>query len=183
MEEAKKARKQAERARNQAEQDGYDAGVIEIEEALRVEVPGVYKTYCSQTWYKALNQARVEASSMLRKVENVYYPLAIRRSIPIGSRTDAEPEREEVSKDSTTNVTTSFAHLSKEAEQPRATEKEKNVNQRVALNAMKPLTTIQDPLVEKEAPGTMEIVLVSLPLPAKSDPVSKGPKASEAAST
>ena len=48
---------------------------------------------------------------------------------------------------------------------------------------MKPPTLTQDPPTEKEAPKTMEIVLASLPLPAKSDPASKGPEASEAAST
>ena len=36
--------------------------------------------YCAQTWNKALNQARVEASSELRKAENIYYPPAIRAS-------------------------------------------------------------------------------------------------------
>ena len=88
----------------------------------------------------------------------------------------------EVSKDSTTSVTTSSANLSEEAEQPGATEKEKNANQGVAPDAMKPPTTSQDSSVEKEASQTMEIVLSSLPLPAKSDLVSKGPEASEAAS-
>ena len=89
----------------------------------------------------------------------------------------------EVSKDSTTNVTTSSTNLSEEAEKPGATEKEKNANQGVAPDAMKPRTTSQDPPVEKEASKTMEIVLGSLPLLAKFDPASKGPKASEAVST
>ena len=141
LEETKKAKVQAERARDQAEQDGYDVGVAEIEKAFKAEVPGVCRTYCSQTWYKALNQARVEVSSVLRKAENVYYPLAIRWSVPPILRIDAEPEVVEVSKDSTTNVTTSSANLSEEAEQPGATEKEKNTNQRVAPDAMKPSTT------------------------------------------
>ena len=62
-------------------------------------------------------------------------------------RIDAKPEGVEVSKDSTTNVTTSFANLSEEAKQPRAIEKEKNANQGVALDAMKPPTPTQDPLL------------------------------------
>ena len=48
---------------------------------------------------------------------------------------------------------------------------------------MKPPTTTQGPLIEKETPKTMEIVLASLPLSAKSDPTSKGPEASKAATT
>ena len=55
LEEAKKAKVQAERARDQVEQVGYDAGVAETEEALRAEVSGVCRTYYSQTWYEALN--------------------------------------------------------------------------------------------------------------------------------
>ena len=37
-------------------------------------------TYCAQTWDEALNQAGVEASSKLRRPENIYYPAAIRAS-------------------------------------------------------------------------------------------------------
>ena len=50
---------------------------------------------------------------MLRKAENVYYPSAIRVSVPSGSRIDIEPKVAEVGKDSTANVPTSFANLSR----------------------------------------------------------------------
>ena len=78
----------------------------------------------------------------------------------------------ELSKDNITNVATSSANLPEKVEQPGATEKEKNANQGVAPDAMKPPTTAQDPSVEKEAPKTMEIILATMPLPAKSDPAS-----------
>jgi len=77
LEEAKKGRERAERARDQAEQEGYDVGVMETKEAFRAEVSGVHKNYYSQVWNEALNQVGVEASSVLRKAESVYYPLAI----------------------------------------------------------------------------------------------------------
>ena len=48
---------------------------------------------------------------------------------------------------------------------------------------MKPPTVTQDPPVEKKAPKKMEVVLATLPLPAKADPASKGPEALEATST
>ena len=48
---------------------------------------------------------------------------------------------------------------------------------------MKPPTVTQDPPAEKEASKNMKIVLVTLSLPAKADLASKGPEASEAAST
>ena len=49
--------------------------MAETKEALKAEVPRVCRTYCSQTWFEALKQARVEVLSPLRKAENVYYPL------------------------------------------------------------------------------------------------------------
>ena len=64
-----------ERAPEQAKQDGYDIGVAETEVALRAEVSGVCRNYCSQVWIEALNQAEVEASSILRRAKNIYYPL------------------------------------------------------------------------------------------------------------
>ena len=81
-EEAEKARVEAEQAMNVAEQKSYNLGVAETEETLRAEVPVVCRIYCAQTWDEALNRARVEASSELRKAENVFYPSAIRASDP-----------------------------------------------------------------------------------------------------
>jgi len=59
---------EAEKARDEAEQHGYDVGMVETEETLRVEVPVVCQTYCAQTWDEALNGAGVEASSELRRL-------------------------------------------------------------------------------------------------------------------
>ena len=91
MEEAKKLKDQAEKARMQAEEDkakaekerdeaeqhGYDVGVAETEDTLRVEVPTVCRAYCSQNWEETLNQVKVEASFELRKPENIVFPLAL----------------------------------------------------------------------------------------------------------
>ena len=55
-------------------QEGYEVDVVEIEEALKVEVAEVYRFYCLQVWNEALNQAEVKASSAFRRAENVYYP-------------------------------------------------------------------------------------------------------------
>ena len=51
----KKKLEEIEKTRDQAEQDGYDIGVVETEEALRAEVAGVCRHYCSQVWDEALN--------------------------------------------------------------------------------------------------------------------------------
>ena len=42
-----KAQAQAERGRDEAEQHGYDVGMAETEDALRVEVPAVCRAYCT----------------------------------------------------------------------------------------------------------------------------------------
>ena len=66
-----KLRVEAEKARDKAEQKGYDLGVVETEETLRAEVPAVCRIYCAQTWNEALNRAKVEASSELRKADTL----------------------------------------------------------------------------------------------------------------
>ena len=66
-----KAKEEADKARDETEQQGYEVGVAEIEDALKAEIPAVCRTYCTLTWDKALNQAGVKASSMLRKAESV----------------------------------------------------------------------------------------------------------------
>ena len=80
-EQAEKAKIDAEQAMNEAEQRGYEVGIAETEKALRVEVLEVCRIYCARTWNEALNRVGVEASSKLRKPENVFYPEAIRPSV------------------------------------------------------------------------------------------------------
>ena len=53
-------------------------GVVETKEALRAEVLKVCRFYFVQVWNEAFDQVGVEASSALRRVESVYYLLAIR---------------------------------------------------------------------------------------------------------
>ena len=83
-EQAKKAKMQveedkakAEKERDEAEQHSYDVGVAETGDVLRAEVPVVCRAYYAQTWEEALNQAGVEASSELRKPENIIFPPAL----------------------------------------------------------------------------------------------------------
>ena len=102
-----KTKEEVEKARDEADQQGYDIGVVETEEALRAEVSGLCRNYYSQVWHEALNQARFEASSILRKPESVCYPLAIRASSPSNSSTNTAPEVAEASKDSPAEVLTS----------------------------------------------------------------------------
>ena len=90
-EEAEKAKTEAEQAMNEAEQRGYKVGIAETEKALRADVLVVCRIYCAKTWDKAFNWAGVEASSELRKPENVFYPEAIRPSAPPPHQAEAPP--------------------------------------------------------------------------------------------
>ena len=47
--------------------------MAETEDALRAEVPAVCRAYCTQTWEEALNRAGIDASSELRKLENIIF--------------------------------------------------------------------------------------------------------------
>ena len=91
LEEVEKAKTKAEQAMNEVEQKGYEVGIAETKETLRAEVPMVCRIYCAQTWGEALNRAGVEASSKLRKPENVFYPEAIRPSALPTNQTGTTP--------------------------------------------------------------------------------------------
>ena len=90
--------------------------VVETEEALRAEVLEVCRNYCLQEWNEALNQAGVEASSALGRVESVYYPPAIRASGSASSKIDTSSEVAELGKGNPTKVPCSFDRPSEEAQ-------------------------------------------------------------------
>ena len=69
--------------------------MIETEDALRAEVPAVCSAYCTQTWEEALNQAGIDASSELRKPENIIFPLALQ----IPNQKEAAPPVSQSSED------------------------------------------------------------------------------------
>ena len=94
-------------------------GVVETEKAFRAEVSKVCRFYCLQMQNEALNQAGVEDSSALKRVESVYYPLAIHAS---GSKANSISKEVDKSKESptktlpTANISPAVAKQSKDAE-------------------------------------------------------------------
>ena len=70
------ARVEAESSKEKVEEEAYDLGVAETQTAFKAQVLRICRLYCSQVWNEALKQAEVEASSILWKMENVYYPSA-----------------------------------------------------------------------------------------------------------
>lgn len=124
-------------------------------------------------WNEALNQAGVEASSALRRAENVYYPPAIRALGPLGSMAEATPKGPDLSKDVPAKAPppSSNSH-SKEAEQVRAAKKEKGTTKGVVPEVTKPPVAPKDPSKVSES---LKIVLATLSIPTKEDPKDKGP--------
>ena len=94
--EAEFARIEAECSKEKAEEKAYDSGVAETEAALKAQVLGVCKLYCSQVWNEALKQAGVNASSNLWKAECVFYPPAIKEDAAPSFKVRDAPEEVEV---------------------------------------------------------------------------------------
>ena len=181
--EAEKAKEQAEETKKQAEQEAYEMGVAETETNLKAQVSGVCRLYYSKVWAETLNRAGVEASSKIRRAENVYYPPTIRESTPTSSEADIAPEAAEAGQDSVTNAPTPLDKPAEETEHPGVSEKEKTINQETPQDVMKPPANPQAPIVGKEAPKKMELVLASLAVPIQAvTPPSQGSKASDTAS-
>ena len=107
---------EAEKVVEKVVQDGYDVGVAKTEEALRAEVSRMCRTYCLQVWNEALNQVGFEASFALKRVENVYYPPAIRASGPPSSEIEIASKEMDPSKNSPTKALPSSNSPSKEVE-------------------------------------------------------------------
>ena len=74
---AEEAKAKAEKEIDEAEQHGYDVGVAETKDALRAKVPTICRACCTQTWGETLNRAGIDASSELRKPENIIFPPAL----------------------------------------------------------------------------------------------------------
>ena len=51
--------------------------MAETEDALRAEILAVCRAYCTQTWEEALNRVGIDASSKLRKPENIFFLLVL----------------------------------------------------------------------------------------------------------
>ena len=91
-------------------------------------MPGVCRLYCFQVWNEALKQAGVEASSDLWKVENVYYPPAIRETAPASSKVEVAPEEAEATQSEAALAITAHNEPAEEGELPGVTETHGSLN-------------------------------------------------------
>ena len=174
---------EAEKAKEEAEQYGYEIGVIETKEALRAEVAEVCRFYYLQVWNEALNQTGVEASSAFRGADNVYYPPAIRTSSSSGSKAGQVSSEADEGKESPPKVPSTANISSKEAGQSEDVEKTANTTKEGAHDAVQPPIAPRNLSKEKNASQSMEIVLATLPIPSKEDLKGKGQSSTTIAST
>lgn len=158
----------------QAEQEAYDTRVKETEENLRAQVIGVCRSYCLQVWNEALNQAWVDAFFILKKVENVFYPPALRVVGSFSSRTNIAPKAPEPSKTTSTNAVPTPTVPSKVVDRASAVEKDKEPTMEIALKLAKLPPVPKDSSKEKGASQGQVLVLATLPFTNKEDPKGKG---------
>ena len=180
---AKKAKDEAEKARDEAEQHGYDVGVAETKDALKAEVLAVCRTYCALVWNKALNQAWVEVSSILRKLESIYYPLAIRPSSSSGSQADPVSSEDGEIQVSPSNVPPIANTSSKGVELAEDTSGMGDANKEAVQSTELPPPISNDRPPKKRTSQGMELVLATLAIPSKEDHKDKDHKSTTAANT
>ena len=171
---AKFARTEAESSKEKTEEEAYDLGVAKTQATLKAQVPEVCRFYCSQVWNEALKQAGVEASSDLWKVENVYYPPAIRETAPISSEAESVPKEAETARLKAALAITTPNEPTKEGELPGAIETHGSLNPEAPQEAAESTAGAQ-------APHAEELALLVQPLQTvPSGDISKGPEVTPA---
>ncbi|XP_030923415.1 uncharacterized protein LOC115950345 [Quercus lobata] len=159
--------------KNKLEEVEKARGVAKTEDALRAEVPAFCKTCCAQTWEKALNQTGVEASSMFRRAESVYYPPAIRLVSSSDSKADPVPSEAAEALRSPPRAHPAANTSSEGGEQAEDTTRARDANKSTVQGADLAPTVPGDSLKEKETSQSMELVLATLAIPSKVDPKDK----------
>ena len=107
--------------------------------------------YCSQVSNETLKQAGVEASSDLWKVENVYYPPAIREIAPFSSETGGVPEEAEAAGTVVAVTTTTPDEPAKESKPPGAAETGEGLSLKAPPRAAESMAEAQAPYAEEPA--------------------------------
>nr|XP_023891657.1 uncharacterized protein LOC112003689 [Quercus suber] len=169
--EAEFAWTEAKSSKEQVEEEAFAKGVTKTEAALKAQVPEVCRLYCSQTWEEALNQARVEASSDLRRAERVYYPPAIREVTSTTSEAKTGSEKADRGQDGAVKDPTSINRPAEGVEHQRAPEEGEVGNLEVPPVGPKLPATDSPALptegdLPKVAPPARETALVMMPLQA-----------------
>ena len=165
---------EAKSSKEKAEEETYNLEVAETQAILKAQVPKVCRLYCSQVWNEALKQAGIEALSDLWKVENVYYPPAIRETASSNSKARDALEEAEAAGPKATVATTTPDESAKESELSRVAEISEG------LSSEAPQKTVES-IADAQAPHAEESTLLVKPLQAV--PPSEGSKDPETTPT
>ena len=78
LQKAQEALKVAQEVAKATETAAYERGILETEARLTAKVTVVCRDYCTETYFHALDRARIPVDSDLRRANQVYYPEDIR---------------------------------------------------------------------------------------------------------
>ena len=81
LQKAQEALAVAKEAAKASEGTTYERRVVETEARLTAEITVVCRDYCTETYYKALDQAGVPADSDLKRADKVYYLEDIKKDL------------------------------------------------------------------------------------------------------
>ena len=132
-------------------------------------------------WNEALNLVGVEASSTLRRVENVYYPLAIWALGSLVSQDDVAPKDPSSIDEILAKDLPPPSSPLKGAEQASVAEKEKENPKEVTFETTKPPAAPKDSSKGGVVSQSHELVLTTFPILAKEECKGKGPASSTVA--
>ena len=160
--EAEFARNEAEAAKETTEDEGYNAGVVNTQVSLKAQSPGVCRLYCSQVWEEALKRAGVDASSDLRKAENIFYPTAIREAASTNSEVVSDQHERGVTQSEAVQVGASPSEALKGGELQDVTKAPERMDPEVPKEVAEPVVGAQMPNAEE--PAILAQPLQAIPL-------------------
>ena len=187
--EAEFARTEAKTTKDKAEEEGYEAGVAEIQASLKAQIPRVCRLYCSQVWGEALKRAGVEASSDLWKAESVFYPQAICETASAISETMSVPQEAEAAQSEIAQIIVTPGKSTEGGESHDMSKAPGGLNLKMPKEAAESTVSAQISGAEEPAifiQPLQAIPLTDVPESTETDPaqlsqegdVSQGPKAS-----
>ena len=147
--EAEFARNEAEAAKETAEDDGYNAGVVDTQASLKAHILGVCRLYYSQVWEEALKRAGVDASSDLWKVESIFYPPAIRETAPSSFKAVCDPKEASAAQSEAAQIIVPSGESSDGGEPPDTARAPGDLNSEALKEGTEPTASAQIPGAEE----------------------------------
>ena len=160
--EAEFARNEAEVAKDKAEDEGYNTGVVKTQASLKAQIPGVCRLYCFQVWEEVLKRVGVDASSDLWKVESIFYPSAIREAASTSSEAVSNQHESGVTQSEAAQISVPLGE-SLEGEEPHdAIEAPGGINPKMPKEVTEPVVGAQIPVAKE--PAILAQPLQAIPL-------------------